>query len=340
MITTLLSLLLAADADLEGLAMKPLDCEPAALCAGNLGSPGRRVESWLESAVLRQSRGKLKVVTPAKFVDLLKQSGYSDKQVREQCQNDECVAQLIGALSIEYLISAELVSLGDEGMELTLRLWGSEQSLATESAGAPTLAGLRKKLSPLVRLVLESVITPSGAPDLQPTATQAVASPVDQQTKKPKVDDSAGRGKHALVGLRWALPGLSLRYAYNFLNRIELAVGLAYHIDQRFVVEGKADVLLYGRLHDGFHAGLGAIVRSWQITPDESGGETGHDLVGGLLIGRRWNWSRGLFLKTSLTLGYSHVSGRTVTNRYGNTEDRDPLSGAGGESYVGVGFNF
>ncbi|MBM66822.1 MAG: hypothetical protein CMH55_11385 [Myxococcales bacterium] len=151
----LMAFLILSSAPDTGLAMKPIDCAPAALCTTNVGSPGRRVESWLESTLLRQARGKWRIVTPAKFIDLLKQSGYSDKQVREQCQDDSCVAQLIGALDLDYLVSTELMALGDNRFELTVRLWASEESLATESVLAEGLEQLKPRLRGLTSSLLE-----------------------------------------------------------------------------------------------------------------------------------------------------------------------------------------
>lgn len=196
------SLLLAPQEDLKGLAMKPLDCAPAALCTTNLGSPGRRVEMWLESTVLKQSRDKLRVVTPAKFIDLLKQSGYSDQQVREQCQNDECVSQLIGALSLDYLLSAELYSISDNRFELSLRLWESEQSLATESVQGDSIDDLKAKIGPLATQVLGPVI------GLAPTETPPPTAAGTLKVEGSLPPSERSRTGRAIDGIRGTVSGI------------------------------------------------------------------------------------------------------------------------------------
>ncbi len=141
------------------LAMKPIDCFPAALCTGNVGSPGRRVESWVESAILRQSRGRLAVTTPSNVLALLKESGMSATEARQSCQDDECVQEIMGALDINYLLGTEFYTVGS-GFEVSLKLWSGERSLATEMVSADRLEDLRDGLAPVVKTVLSSIFVP------------------------------------------------------------------------------------------------------------------------------------------------------------------------------------
>ncbi|HBU48224.1 MAG TPA: hypothetical protein DEB46_07910 [Myxococcales bacterium] len=298
-ISTLFSLVLAADVEVEGLAMKPLDCAPAALCATNLGSPGRRIESWLESALLRHTRGRLKVVTPAKFIDLLQQSGYTDRQVREQCQNDECVAQLIGALSIEYLLSAELVALGDEGFELTLRLWGSEQSLATESIEADSIGALKPKLRALVGLTTNAVLEPS-PPTATAFSTRGVGAIVqdilkpDAPSKKPT--------QATLVAAFRLQPGIILRGDVKVVGPLWVGLGVAQEFDSSTVLEGYTELRIFGDGITGPFGGFGAVARSWRWQGD-NGTTVGYEFGGGALLGYRRHLTSQLIVEGSTLLG-------------------------------------
>ncbi len=182
-------LIFAADSELPKIAMKAMDCRPAALCVS--GGPGQALSPHVARAVNQLG---FEVLESDAIEAMLIENGVSRSERDQLCHSEGCVAQLqdaLGAFGIDYLMVGQL-SVTERRAELflTLRRQGSRANVAKDFIDAKNWEGLRGEIPALTGRLM-GVLLPKNHPlNIRKPATKTAeykmkpVAPVEPQVAK------------------------------------------------------------------------------------------------------------------------------------------------------------
>lgn len=149
--------LMGSDAELPKIAMKAMDCRPAALCVS--GGPGPALSPHVARAVNQLG---FEVLESDAIDAMLMENGVSRSERDQLCHSEGCVAQLqdaLGAFGIDYMMVGQL-SVTERRAELflTLRRQGSRSNVAKDFIEAKRWEGLRGEIPVLAGRLMRSLL--------------------------------------------------------------------------------------------------------------------------------------------------------------------------------------
>ena len=149
--------LMGSDAELPKIAMKAMDCRPAALCVS--GGPGPALSPHVARAVNQLG---FEVLESDAIDAMLMENGVSRSERDQLCHSEGCVAQLqdaLGAFGIDYMMVGQL-SVTERRAELflTLRRQGSRSNVAKDFIEAKRWEGLRGNIPVLAGRLMRSLL--------------------------------------------------------------------------------------------------------------------------------------------------------------------------------------
>jgi len=143
-------LILTQPNDLPKIALKAMECRPAALCVQ--GGPGEKLEPHVARAI---SKLGFEVLERDAIEAMLIENGVSRAERDQLCHSEGCLTQLqdaLGALGIEYLVVGRLiVSKGSAEIFLTLRRQGERSNLSKDFTQARTWQKLKPRIVALTK---------------------------------------------------------------------------------------------------------------------------------------------------------------------------------------------
>ncbi|MEC7752096.1 MAG: hypothetical protein VX405_11385 [Myxococcota bacterium] len=174
-----LLLILSAEASLPRIAMKAMDCRPAALCIS--GGPGQALSPHVARAM---SQLGFEVLESDAIDALLSEHGVSRSERDQLCHSDGCVTQLqdaLGAFGIDYLMVSQL-SVTEKRAELflTLRRQGSRSNVAKDFTAADQWETLRLQIPKLTGGVVRTLLPENHVLNRLETGSQNETKPAPE----------------------------------------------------------------------------------------------------------------------------------------------------------------
>ncbi len=177
-------LLLAQPRDLPKIALKAMECRPAALCVQ--GGPGEELEPHVARGINMLG---FQVLERDAIEAILIENGVSRAERDQLCHSEGCLTQLqdaLGALGVEYLVVARLmVREGNAELFLTLRKQGERSNLAKDFREASSWQKLKPRIPALAKSVMKPLLPYAGS-------SQALAVRSCKWIREQNLDQGSG----------------------------------------------------------------------------------------------------------------------------------------------------